>query len=121
MVVNVSYVGFECSKGVCHVGFEGYGMCLVVVECVSHLHLLYFPSQILSLMESVHQAQQHVQQLWQHKKMRLDQCFQLRLFEQDVEKVRCQAGALSQGVFFASLLIFLLWEIFDSKYFCYYS
>ncbi|XP_069951615.1 triple functional domain protein isoform X1 [Cherax quadricarinatus] len=43
--------------------------------------------QILSLMESVHQAQQHVQQLWQHKKMRLDQCFQLRLFEQDVEKM----------------------------------
>ncbi|XP_066961005.1 kalirin isoform X3 [Macrobrachium rosenbergii] len=43
--------------------------------------------QILSLMDSVHQAQQHVQQLWQHKKMRLDQCFQLRLFEQDVEKM----------------------------------
>ncbi|XP_042869484.1 kalirin-like isoform X2 [Penaeus japonicus] len=43
--------------------------------------------QILNLTESVHQAQQHVQQLWQHKKMRLDQCFQLRLFEQDVEKM----------------------------------
>ncbi|MPC23919.1 Kalirin [Portunus trituberculatus] len=43
--------------------------------------------QILSLMESLHQAQQHVQQLWQHKKMRLDQCFQLRLFEQDAEKM----------------------------------
>lgn len=49
--------------------------------------MVYVFLQILSLMESVHQAQQHVQQLWQHKKMRLDQCFQLRLFEQDVEKV----------------------------------
>lgn len=117
----MSCVGFECYKGVCHVGFEGYRMCLVVLECVSSLHLLYFLSQILSLMESVHQAQQHVQQLWQHKKMRLDQCFQLRLFEQDVEKVRCLAGALSQGVFFASFLIFLLREIFDLKYFCHYS
>ncbi|KAK3851641.1 hypothetical protein Pcinc_039994, partial [Petrolisthes cinctipes] len=43
--------------------------------------------QILSLMESVHQAQEHVHHLWQHKKMRLDQCFQLRLFEQDAEKM----------------------------------
>ncbi|CAL4059912.1 unnamed protein product, partial [Meganyctiphanes norvegica] len=43
--------------------------------------------QILSVMDSVHQGQSHVQQLWQHRKMRLDQCFQLRLFEQDVEKM----------------------------------
>ena len=43
--------------------------------------------QILSLLDSVHQAQQHVQQLWKSKKITLDQCLQLKLFEQDVEKV----------------------------------
>ena len=68
---------------------------LSLVMCVGVDVYLYFPgTQILSLMESVHQAQQHVQQLWQHKKMKLDQCFQLRLFEQDVEKVKGYSGLL---------------------------
>nr|XP_013189026.1 unnamed protein product [Amyelois transitella] len=36
---------------------------------------------------AVRSAHAHAHKLWQHKKMQLDQCFQLRLFEQDCEKV----------------------------------
>lgn len=43
--------------------------------------------QILQNLEAIHASQQHLLQLWHHKKVKLDQCFQLRLFEQDCEKV----------------------------------
>lgn len=43
---------------------------------------------VLQNLEAVHSSQQHLLQLWHHKKLKLDQCFQLRLFEQDCEKVR---------------------------------
>lgn len=42
---------------------------------------------VLQNLEAVHASQQHLLQLWHHKKLKLDQCFQLRLFEQDCEKV----------------------------------
>lgn len=42
---------------------------------------------VLQNLDSVHSSQQHLLQLWHHKKLKLDQCFQLRLFEQDCEKV----------------------------------
>ncbi|KAL1516598.1 hypothetical protein ABEB36_000493 [Hypothenemus hampei] len=42
---------------------------------------------VLQNLEAVHNAQQHLLQLWHHKKLKLDQCFQLRLFEQDCEKM----------------------------------
>lgn len=42
---------------------------------------------VLQNLEAIHSAQQHLLQLWHHKKLKLDQCFQLRLFEQDCEKV----------------------------------
>lgn len=42
---------------------------------------------VLQNLEAVHSAQQQLLQLWHHKKLKLDQCFQLRLFEQDCEKV----------------------------------
>lgn len=42
---------------------------------------------VLQNLEAVHSSQQHLLQLWHHKKVKLDQCFQLRLFEQDCEKV----------------------------------
>ncbi|XP_066250215.1 triple functional domain protein isoform X1 [Euwallacea similis] len=42
---------------------------------------------VLQNLEAVHSAQQHLLQLWHHKKVKLDQCFQLRLFEQDCEKM----------------------------------
>lgn len=44
---------------------------------------------VLQNLEAIHSSQQHLLQLWHHKKLKLDQCFQLRLFEQDCEKVRC--------------------------------
>nr|CAD7567560.1 unnamed protein product [Timema californicum] len=43
--------------------------------------------QILQNLEAIHTSQQHLLQLWHHKKLKLDQCFQLRLFEQDCEKM----------------------------------
>lgn len=43
--------------------------------------------QIRQQREAVHTGQQHLMSVWNHKKNRLDQCFQLRLFEQDCEKV----------------------------------
>jgi triple functional domain protein len=44
-------------------------------------------NQILQHLESSRSAQQQLLSLWQQKKTRLDQCFQLRLFEQDCEKM----------------------------------
>lgn len=43
--------------------------------------------QILQQLDTIRTSHKHVLQLWQHKKLKLDQCFQLRLFEQDCEKV----------------------------------
>ncbi|XP_015585806.1 triple functional domain protein isoform X4 [Cephus cinctus] len=42
---------------------------------------------VIQHMDSVHAGQQHLLQVWHIKKMKLDQCFQLRLFEQDCEKM----------------------------------
>ncbi|XP_012230227.2 kalirin isoform X2 [Linepithema humile] len=44
-------------------------------------------TMVIQHLDSVHAAQQHLLQLWHIKKMKLDQCFQLRLFEQDCEKM----------------------------------
>jgi triple functional domain protein len=44
-------------------------------------------NQILQQLDLVRNAQQHLLNIWQHKKIKLDQCFQLRLFEQDCEKM----------------------------------
>lgn len=38
-------------------------------------------------MELIHSGQERLLMLWQHKKVKLDQCFQWRLFEQDCEKM----------------------------------
>lgn len=43
--------------------------------------------QIMQLLDQVHSGQQQLLQLWQIKKAKLDQCLQLRLFEQECEKV----------------------------------
>ncbi|XP_059088154.1 triple functional domain protein-like isoform X1 [Tigriopus californicus] len=42
---------------------------------------------IMQLLDHVHSGQQQLLQLWQIKKMKLDQCLQLRHFEQDCEKM----------------------------------
>ncbi|EDS35252.1 guanine-nucleotide-exchange-factor [Culex quinquefasciatus] len=44
-------------------------------------------NQVLQQLETVRNAQQQLLNMWQHKKTTLDQCFQLRLFEQDCEKM----------------------------------
>lgn len=45
------------------------------------------PAALRAQLSAVRSAHAHAHKLWQHKKMQLDQCFQLRLFEQDCEKV----------------------------------
>ena len=47
-------------------------------EAISRLH---------ELVDSLQQARQHLTQMWHARKLKLEQCFQLRLFEQDAEKV----------------------------------
>jgi enamine deaminase RidA (YjgF/YER057c/UK114 family) len=44
--------------------------------------------QISQLLENLQSTKQHLNQLWGVKKMRLEQCLQLRIFEEDVEKVQ---------------------------------
>jgi triple functional domain protein len=44
-------------------------------------------NKVLQKLESSRNAQQQLLILWQQKKTKLDQCFQLRLFEQDCEKM----------------------------------
>jgi triple functional domain protein len=53
--------------------------------------------QIMQLLDQVHSGQQQLLQLWQIKKTKLDQCLQLRLFEQDCDKVRCSSGAFAHA------------------------
>ncbi len=43
--------------------------------------------QLQRWVETIHQHRAHLTQLWHARKLKLEQCFQLRLFEQDVEKV----------------------------------
>lgn len=54
-------------------------------------------SLVLHNLEAVHASQKHLLQLWHHKKLKLDQCFQLRLFEQDCEKVRLIVTEIKRG------------------------
>nr|XP_057908901.1 triple functional domain protein isoform X3 [Doryrhamphus excisus] len=44
-------------------------------------------AKVTSLLDKLHGTRQNLQQLWHMRKLKLDQCFQLRLFEQDAEKM----------------------------------
>lgn len=44
-------------------------------------------AKVTGLLDKLHATRQNLQQLWHMRKLKLDQCFQLRLFEQDAEKV----------------------------------
>ena len=46
--------------------------------------------QIMHYLDQMHSGQQHLLHLWQIKKTKLEQCLQLRVFEQDCEKVMNQ-------------------------------
>lgn len=50
--------------------------------------------QISQLLENLQSTKQHLNQLWVVKKMRLEQCLQLRIFEEDVEKVGVERAVL---------------------------
>lgn len=52
------------------------------------------PGAVRAQLAAVRSAHAHAHKLWQHKKMQLDQCFQLRLFEQDCEKVSSSLTSL---------------------------
>lgn len=57
--------------------------CCILGTCGT---LLCFSWQVSSLLDKLHSTRQNIHQIWQVRKMKLDQCFQLRLFEQDAEK-----------------------------------
>jgi triple functional domain protein len=42
---------------------------------------------VIQHLDTLRNAQQHLMYLWQQKKTKLDQCFQMRLFEQDCDKM----------------------------------
>uniref|UniRef100_A0A8C2XPW3 non-specific serine/threonine protein kinase n=1 Tax=Cyclopterus lumpus TaxID=8103 RepID=A0A8C2XPW3_CYCLU len=44
-------------------------------------------AKVTGLLDKLHGTRQNLQQLWHMRKLKLDQCFQLRLFEQDAEKM----------------------------------
>lgn len=54
--------------------------------------------KITSLLDKLHSTRQHLHQMWHVRKLKLDQCFQLRLFEQDAEKVGGKPAHLGLGV-----------------------
>ncbi|KAF8773666.1 Triple functional domain protein like [Argiope bruennichi] len=43
--------------------------------------------QVVQLLENIHVTRQHLLQLWHIRKVKLDQCLQLRLYEQDAQKM----------------------------------
>ncbi|KAI4898076.1 hypothetical protein NFI96_018077 [Prochilodus magdalenae] len=43
--------------------------------------------KVSALLDKLHGTRQHLHQAWHMRKLKLDQCFQLRLFEQDADKM----------------------------------
>ncbi|XP_077209455.1 triple functional domain protein isoform X2 [Paroedura picta] len=43
--------------------------------------------KVSTMLDRLHSTRQHLHQMWHMRKLKLDQCFQLRLFEQDAEKM----------------------------------
>nr|XP_005911938.2 PREDICTED: LOW QUALITY PROTEIN: triple functional domain protein [Bos mutus] len=43
--------------------------------------------KVSATLDRLHSTRQHLHQMWHVRKLKLDQCFQLRLFEQDAEKM----------------------------------
>ena len=64
--------------------------------------------KVSGLLDKLHSTRQHLHQMWHVRKLQLDQCFQLRLFEQDAEKVRARLRSqrpspVPAGLFFTLL------------------
>ena len=64
------------------------------------------------MMDSVTATRQQLHQLWQIRKLKLEQCLELRLFEQDVQKVELALNIHSLiSVFIGCLIICLLFFV----------
>ncbi|XP_072009143.1 triple functional domain protein isoform X2 [Engystomops pustulosus] len=46
-----------------------------------------FLPKVSTMLDRLHSTRQHLHQVWHHRKLKLDQCFQLRLYEQDADKM----------------------------------
>ncbi|KAJ0065818.1 hypothetical protein NL108_000035 [Boleophthalmus pectinirostris] len=55
--------------------------------CHVHADAHNLVAKVTGLLDKLHGTRQNLQQLWHMRKLKLDQCFQLRLFEQDAEKM----------------------------------
>ncbi|KAM3614475.1 uncharacterized protein V6R79_014933 [Siganus canaliculatus] len=53
----------------------------------THVDAHNLVAKVTGLLDKLHGTRQNLQQLWHMRKLKLDQCFQLRLFEQDAEKM----------------------------------
>uniref|UniRef100_A0A672LSC7 Triple functional domain protein-like n=1 Tax=Sinocyclocheilus grahami TaxID=75366 RepID=A0A672LSC7_SINGR len=53
--------------------------------------------KVQALLDKLHATRQHLHQSWHMRKVKLDQCFQLRLFQQDAEKVMPNINILTIG------------------------
>uniref|UniRef100_A0A671S2V6 non-specific serine/threonine protein kinase n=1 Tax=Sinocyclocheilus anshuiensis TaxID=1608454 RepID=A0A671S2V6_9TELE len=53
--------------------------------------------KVQALLDKLHATRQHLHQSWHMRKIKLDQCFQLRLFQQDAEKVMPNINILTIG------------------------
>ncbi len=70
--------------------------------------------RVSALLEKLHSTRQNLHQAWHVRKLQLDQCFQLRLFEQDAEKVRSTHAYLLMNIFSFIFLSFFFYILFYS-------
>ena len=68
-------------------GYSGGGRDSVASAVAYNPDLQSSVPQIMHTLGQVQSSQQHILHLWQVKKTKLEQCFQLRVFEQDCEKM----------------------------------
>ena len=62
--------------------------CLPSVYVVGNMDLKQTAPKVEHYITRLHQARQHLFHMWNVTKAKLEQCLQLRLFEQDCEDVR---------------------------------
>ena len=62
--------------------------------------------QIHELLEGLHSKRQKLRELWNLRKLKLDQCFQYRVFQQDAEKVNhyCYGYSISDFIVYLCLI-----------------
>lgn len=65
--------------------------------CHTHADAHNLIAKVSGLLDKLHGTRQNLQQLWHMRKLKLDQCFQLRLFEQDAEKVCAPVSSFSSS------------------------